>query len=335
LRLCSPPYLRLSEDTAPITDPLQIILYMDPYTIACDTDNTGFAFVTHPYTGDPLPCDDEKALAIYARSGYIPYDLSSSRIAAARQVIVDDLVLASYASFWRGRSVPQWYRAGVQRLYADPNAKIILLSPALAASRANQLFSLDELDTVPSEEAREYEVWQAQSYGMVIYMADRFGIDTVIELATTARDYDSFANAYDELTGEPIDSLIPSWEVWMFSDTAPSAYSVDLYGPPTSTPTRIPSETPVPPTRTPFPTQTPTDTPTITNTPLPPTATPTVTPRAARDVFTPTPTPSPTPEPSGVQLPIDTNNARFIFLGMIVASVLIIIVALIFGRRRS
>ncbi len=316
--------------TAP-QDVQDVILYPgESITVACELNENGLPFVANASFPLALPCTPGKAIDIYQRSGYVIYDPATERVSTSRRLLVPLLVQQAYAPVWGAGEVPLWFQVGIEKHYDQASDKIRLLSPVLVASRNQQLFSLDGLADVPSPDDPAYAIWQAQSYGMVIYIAQRHGLETLYELARQAGRGD-FPTIYADLTGESLRSLIELWQTWIFSDEAPAVYGLDLYGPPTVTPTPILSPTPRPPSLTPFPTFTPTATFPPTNTPVPPTETPTVTPRPAREVFTPTPRATAIPPAPPL---IDVQVARWGFLGIIGVAVMLIAAALLFGRRR-
>jgi hypothetical protein len=140
---------------------------------------------------------------------------------------------------------------------------------------------------------------------MVLYLADRIGVQGLFDLALV--DAEDFATAYERAIDTPLTAFIPAWSQWIFSRSAESLYGITPYQPPTAlpSPTETPSATPTP-TSTPTPTFTPsltasltprgvrTYTPPLTVTPsqTPPPPPPTVTPRppGSLQALTPTPT---------------------------------------------
>ncbi len=197
--------------------------------------------------------------------------------------------------------MPLWFRRGLA-LFTLPTNKLNMLEPAQRASRSNSLFTLDEMNAEPTQDA---ELWRAQSYGMVLYIAQQAGVQGLFELARNPGE--SFADTYQRAMGQPLSNLISSWQRWLFTSSAEAAYAYFPQLATTPTPSFTPTPTQPRPTATPTATNTPTITPSVTNTGIPerilptltPTRTPTdapasVTPRPAGSLRTPTPTPTPT-----------------------------------------
>jgi hypothetical protein len=328
-----PIYTFLAGEAESIEDSLAVVLYTDAVTVECPMVDGTISVVNVDFPAQTVPCVPGRALELYERSGYLVFDLPSDGLRTAQQTLTPLLVQRAYAPLWEDADIPEWFQFGVVTLYRDQNDKGRLTFPARTASRNGQLFSLDDLRDVPASESPLRAIWEGQSYGLVVYMAEVYGLETVFELARSVNDEQSFSDLFNDLTGNTLVDLLAEWELWLFTDDAPNVYGVNLYLAATATPTLTPSITPVTPTRTPFPTFTPSDTPTTTATPLPPTETPTVTPRPARDVFTPTPTRTPTPETT-VQLPVDPQLAQFALLGVAVLAVVLLVGGLYIGRRR-
>lgn len=217
----------------------------------------------------------------------------------AEEFVVGALVRDAYTPLWIGKEVPAWFVSGLAQFYA-PTPKNALLPPVQAASRTNTLLNLNEMRA-----EQDSVLWRAQSYGMVLYIANQIGAQGLFDLARV--DADSFGASYEAAVGTPLSALIPAWRQWIFTRDAESVYGITPYQPPTSTPSPTLTFTPTY-TLTPLPTLTPTDTSTPTRTPLgvrtyvpPPTVTPaptdtppppTVTPRAPGSLPTVTPPPT-------------------------------------------
>jgi len=330
-RELDPVYTLLEANTGTQPDREAVVLYTEGLYPGCDYNEDEMPVVVNSAVlGREIPCEPGRADQLYEQSDMTLLDFNGNSAFAARRALVPVMVGQMYGPLWRGNTVPLWFRSGMAYIYSDVSDKINLLSPALVAARNGQLLSFGELATAPPLVSPEYAIWEAQSYGLVAYIAGEFGLESLFELARDANDYDSFADAYADIIGSSLQSLPSQWEVWVFSDEAPNIYGLNIYGPPTATPTREVTATPRPPSATPTVTATPTATGTATDTPLPPTETPTVTPRSARDVFTPTPVPVATPEATSRP----PSSLRWVFLGIIGLAVLVIAVALMTGQRR-
>ncbi len=257
-----------------------------------------------------LPCDADKARTLHAASGYaivqVDYLTYSSALEAVSRALVDRL----YAPLWGEADVPAWFRYGLGVFYA-PTDKSAYLDEARRATRTGGLvLTYDQVPTDPLKRA----TWQAQSYGMVLYMAEQIGVDGLFELAASLGTR-SLEAAYQRAANAPLAGVFPAWRDWIFSQAARTAYTFTPYLDVTPTPTATLSPTPFPSTLTPTPTPTLTAsvTPTVTGvlspTPRPSdipsaTPTPTFTPRAVGS-FTLTPeTPAPQPAAPDVTVPL-------------------------------
>jgi hypothetical protein len=122
-----------------------------------------------------------------------------------------------------------------------PTLRTSLLETARRASRNNLLFTLDEMNTLPDE---QLELWRAQSYGMVLYIAQQIGVQNLFELA---RDSATFTTAYETAMGQPLTRLTGNWERWIFTNAAENAYAYNPHMAVTATPTMTPTPTEPPP----------------------------------------------------------------------------------------
>lgn len=253
-------------------------------------------FLVHSANGDAFPCREADAQGLFADNGLrLLYRQAPGLLPFQNEVIVD-VFDEFFGRYWRGQDVPAWFRSGLTQLYYV-TSNPLALRQVQDASRNDRLFSVGQLDSVPSDED-EQGVWQQQAYTMVLYLADTYGAGAPFELARDLVDT-LFEDALQDLVGQDFDRFLVHWERWLFTDQAGRAVAWTLYAPPTPTlpPTRTP--TPFPPTAT--------ATPTVTRTPSP-TATPTATSGVAQvatpvPTYTPftsvPPTPSNTPRPPG------------------------------------
>lgn len=272
-----------------------------------------------------LPCDPSAAARLYQAAGYDIAQLDVMNAQSVVQAVSAALVDQLYGARWANADVPAWFRHGLA-VFATASDKSPLLPPARNAARNASL--LRRLDRVPADPAA-LALWQAQSYGLVLYIAEQVGVDGLFDLALSLSPERSLAVAYRAATGDPLESLLPAWRDWIFSVQAETAYRYNPYLETTATPT----ETPIPATFPPTATRTPTVTPTATVTPtvtgvLSPTPRPTLTPSAT---FTPTVTPrppgslpmppaasapaQPAPDPAAVTLVIGAGVALVALLG--------------------
>jgi hypothetical protein len=277
-----------------------------------------------------LPCTDPSlARSLFTRDGYTVLSARSEDFADIQNVITRHFMTTFYAPFWSSSSSPpSWFRTGLYSLYT-PEAEGALYPVVTSAARDGSLLTLAELEQRPSGDP----LVEAQSYALIAYIADTFGIPAVYELATSVSSEASFADAYQRITGRALDTLLPALRDWLTRAASSAAFGINLYGAPTATVPPTATFTPFPPTRTPRPEPTITLTPSITFTPTTrPTATPTpsVTPRPPGSLNTATPVPLPT---QTTQPLIDTGSRTSILaLLLIVMAVLVIILTRI-GRR--
>jgi hypothetical protein len=269
-------------------------------TSGCTEDHDSGLVAVAPVSEVTVPCDPQRALQIYTNSGYDVVESRSLTVAAVQASLAEFLSRQFYAPLWSGKSVPAWFIAGMGQFYAPaPNTRFLGL--VQNAARTNRVYSLSDMMTQQSD-----DLWRAQAYAMVLYIADQIGIPGLYTLAALSGDEESFESAYENAIGQPVDTLLSDLEGWIFTRAASSAFVFHPYLAETPTPTATATSTL---TLTPTPTTTPTPTPTLTVTgELSPTPTPsqtatptptqapaTVTPRPPGSLFTPTPTPSPNP----------------------------------------
>jgi hypothetical protein len=321
-------------------------LYNSAFPIdPCQPNQDGVPVAIAPLRRVEATCDPALSEAVFTSIGFTPLNTSTVRGPELTQALIRHMINEFYAPVWEGRDVPAWFRSGLATFYA-PGSKSGMVEIARAAARTNRLYAQHEMNT-PDE--TNLSLWQAQSYGMVLYIANQIGVPGLFQLANTAGDGEAFAASYEAATGRPLAALIPAWRNWVFSGAAAAGAGLELYAGPTPPPTPTLTNTPFPPTSTPTATHTPTDTPTPTvtgfhtATPLPsltpvPTRTPappTITPRPAGFVDPPTPVPPPPREV--IQPPPTTeeiNLAAAVVAGIFGVLVVLIGVAVRMGRRR-
>lgn len=260
-------------------------------------------------TGLQIPCDASAVLRLYERENFRTVNAGLMTYETAMDAISVALVREAYGPLWADADVPAWFQYGLGLFYA-PTDKTVRLDAARAALRVG---GLPDFNAIPSDVVGR-SLWEAQSVGAVLAMAEVLGVDGLFTLASalangpSASDGSSLDDAYAQASGEPLAALLAGLPDWLFSAQAASAFRYHPYLPATPTPTLTPSNTAVPPTITPTPTVTETPTPTatvtgvLTPTPRPITATvtptPTVTLRPAGS-FNLAPTPAPPAEDRG------------------------------------
>ncbi len=308
------------------------IVYPANVPPACPRDRV----VTGLISGVAVACDDADFAAIFQASGLEPLTVPTLNSEAVLRTVVEALVRRAYGAVWEDSVIPAWFESGLAEFYV-PASKTNQLSLLLNAVRTRGLLPLERLDAAV---LAGDPLARAQAYGMVLFLADRLGVDGLLKLARELGRADSFVETYQAALGRPLDTLAADLEAWLFAPDAAAAFVYRIDMPLTATPT---------PSRT--PTATSTLTPTLTST-VTPTATvtgvltftpiPTMT-------FTRTPTPAPvtrTPRPPGsLNTPIPTlaNTASSIggistvTLSLVIlgtAAVLVVLVVVL-GRRRS
>jgi hypothetical protein len=280
--------------------PLNILLYdADLPASGCTRDADNKLVAVGPISEISLACDPSRSALVFQRSGFDWVQVTRLGVTSnASAALIQLFTRRFYEPLWLDKAVPDWFRIGLGQFYSQAS-KSMLLGVVRSASRNNKLYSLDEMTV----ERPGDDLWPAQSYAMVVYLADRIGVSRLFQLANL-RSVDSFVQAYESAIGQPISALLPNLSRWIFTNQAENAFAFTPYQAETPTPTPTATLTP---TATPTPTDTETPsltpsvtgvlsaTPTLTRTPsrtptLPP---PSVTPRPASSLFTPTPIPPP------------------------------------------
>lgn len=316
-----------------------LIVYNNELLPGCTTNAENQSVTIGPVSDTEVPCDPEIAGSIIDGSNYTLLTTPSPEFSSVESTVIDYITRGAYAARWVGKFVPEWFQYGIVQLYA-PVSKAGGGLTLVNAARTNSLISLDDMAEPPSAGVN-VDLWRAQSYGMALYIAAQIGTDGLLNLARDIREASSFADAYESAIGRSLESLMPDFGRWIFTDTAQSAFNFTLYQPPTPMPTatRTSTSTPTPtftytPTITPSATVTgflsntprPTLTPSRTLTPRPPTFTP----RPPGSLNTPTPAPVQT---TGSSNPVITGLLLFIIVVLIVV-ILALVVLRIRARRR-
>lgn len=328
------PYNLMSANTG-VVRAFDIVLYpegIDPSGCTLvEDEETGEEFLAAvgPFSGTLLSCDPDRAAALYAANNLSVVQSNGTTVAGAQSALVPFLTREFYKSIWGSADVPDWFLSGLSQFYM-PVGKARLVLPLREAARTDRLLTLAEMDTERPDDGE----WRAQSFAMVLYIADQIGVEALFDLANQLATAASFRETYEQATGQSLDALLPNLRRWIQAERAVQMFDYTPYLPETPTPTPSLTSTPVPPTATSTPSETPTltltpsvtgvlsptptDTPTITRTPTP--RPPTVTPRPASSLFTPTPV----PVPSALENPVN----RFGII--VVLMILLAIVSLIY-----
>lgn len=308
-----------------------VVLYnADLPASACEEWSRDEWVAVSPASGATLPCNPESAATLLRASGYDLVESAGVNLVSAQSALIAHLVRRYYEPVWEGRGVPQWFLEGLTQFY-QPATKQPLLIPVRNAARGSDLLTLDEMAAGSENQS---ELWRAQSYAMVLHIADSIGVSGLYALANDIAEAASFADAYQSAVGQPVSALVPSLQRWIFTDEAASAFNLTAYQPETATPTASATATP---TRTPTPSVTPTptvsptvtgvlsDTPTATATPTR-TPTPSVTPRPASSLLTPTPTPDPGPLAALSDPATQSGILSLLFIALAIVVLLVVII---------
>lgn len=274
-----------------------------------------------------LPCDAARSQALHAASGYTLVQVDYLTYNAALEAVSRALVDRLYAPLWGESDVPAWFRYGLGVFYA-PTDKSVYLDEVQRAARTGGL--LLEYAQPPADPIKR-ATWQAQSYGLVLYMAEQIGVDGLFDLAASLGT-STLESGYRAAADAPLAGVFPAWRDWIFSQAARTAYTFNPYLDVTPTPTATLSPTPFPstPTRTFTPTFTPSVTPTVTGV-LSPTPRPTDTPSA-------TPTPTFTPRAAG-SFTFNPNTsapqsaAPDVTVPLLIGAGVVLLIALVLGLR--
>lgn len=229
-------------------------LLIYPFEPGCTPGEEPDTQIARAPSGATVFCDVGIADAVLA--GYRVLLLRPELTAESQ--IVGTLVREAYAPLWQDKAVPDWFIDGLAQFYA-PSLKNGLLPPVQQAARDGTLLALRDLQT-----AQNTALWRAQSYGMILFIADKIGFQGLLDLARV--DADDFDSAYERVMGAPLSALIPAWQQWIFSRQAEAVYGITPYQPPTPTPTFTPTASSTP-TASATATLMPSMTPTFTTTP--------------------------------------------------------------------
>jgi len=139
--------------------------------------------------------------------------------------------------------------AGLYHLQADTPA----LQVARAAGRTESLIPLEGLMFDPPDDWPEMkrELWEAQSYLLVLYLADRWGADAPFELAERlTNETGDFETIFTSVTGQSVRLFWVEWQRWLFAGVAEDATRWTPYLETTPTPTPTATATVIVPTAT-------------------------------------------------------------------------------------
>lgn len=310
-----------------------LMLYPAGITPGCEQDANGqpaFFYTTAFFEVETLPCSPSLAESVYIRSGVRPVPFSTQDELQA--TVVGLMVETFYRPLWDDAAVPEWFVQGLAQFYL-PGPQGDALSVLRQAARSGRLFSSGSMAALP-EDAALLPLWRDQSAGMVLYIADLIGVPGLFALANNIGAAGSFAAAYQQATGQPLNVLLPAWESWLFRRTTEGVFAYSVYFVDTPVPTLTPSITPTrTPTEEPTATEFLSPTPRPSATPRPPTATVTPLPAGSFQFTLATPTPAPPPSivPEGPAAP----EAGLAVVGILLALAALVFVYLRMQSRRG
>ncbi|MBZ0302765.1 MAG: hypothetical protein K8J31_23680, partial [Anaerolineae bacterium] len=272
------PYNLMAANTDRVPE-FHIILYKP------DLDPSGCDVLRDPETGESrqaavgpvsrleLPCNTQRAAQWYAANGLDVVQADGRTVVGAQSALVRFMTAQFYQPLWNGADVPDWFLSGLTEFYL-PTSKARLLLPVRDAARVDDLLPLEVMDSSQPGQP----LWQAQSYAMVLWLADQIGVQGLFDLAGQLGTAPSFQAAYEAAVGQSLDALLPQLGRWAFTTAASAAFNMTPYQAATATPGASDTPIPLPPSAT--------DTAAS--------ATPTLTP-AVTGVLSPTPTVTRTP----------------------------------------
>ncbi|MBZ0310326.1 MAG: hypothetical protein K8I82_29970, partial [Anaerolineae bacterium] len=115
--------------------------------------------------------------------------------------LMREIVTEFYGDYWTVE-VPNWFEEGLALLYRPyPGLRELMI--AQQADSRNALMGLSQLQ-IPlnsSMTAEQQDIWKAQSYLLLLYLADTYGAEVPFELALSLDEAESFEAAFEAITG--------------------------------------------------------------------------------------------------------------------------------------
>src|SRR5690606_29946546 len=186
------PYDLMSANTGAVPE-FDILLYpSDVNPTGCEqvqdaeTGETMLA-ARGPVSGIILPCDTDRARRLFEVSGLDVLQSEGTTLAGAQSALIRFLTRQFYGTVWGAADVPDWFLSGLTQFY-QPASKAHQLLPVQNAARTDRLLPLEEM----AAERPDDSLWQAQSYAMVLYIADHAGVNGLFDLAIDLADAASF-----------------------------------------------------------------------------------------------------------------------------------------------
>ncbi len=319
--------------------PSFIFAIYDPQTAFCqqvrDEESGETASVVISRDDEKIfPCSRDDFVRLYEMADVIFVERPTFGYTALQDLLVREVVQRSYTAYWGEADVPQWFALGLAQLYQQhPN--LDLLEIARSAARTDALYTLERLaQALPAEASyAERRLWEAESYLLALYLADRYGADAPFTLAQSIPEQGSFEAALRALTETDAATLWVEWQRWLFSDAATRAAAWTPYLETTPTLTNTPSATPLPPTRTPTNTPSPSPTPTFSGNAAPTAVvvqlSPTARPSATNTPLPPGSLPTVTPRPTRAPVPTEGTSATSVPFGALAAAAIVAVLGLL------
>ncbi|NJL94139.1 MAG: hypothetical protein HC915_10645, partial [Anaerolineae bacterium] len=194
----------------------------------------------HVINAPEFDCSPESYAAWLAEAGVLLVQRQSLDFTQLQDQLNAALVNAFYAERWASAAaIPAWFQAGLSMLYRPlPGGQELAIARA-----AQELNNAPALATPPAPQDVQRAIWEAQSYLMVLYLAERFGAQAPFELAEALTRRPDFDATLMALTNLPFSQLERDWRAWLRSPEAERAALWTPYLPTTPTPTatRTPS----------------------------------------------------------------------------------------------
>lgn len=175
--------------------------------------------------GDRFPCSVKDYENIYAAAGISLLQRPTIGFTEFKDALTDRMVRDFYGSLWGGADVPAWFETGLARLYRT-HAGYNELQIARAAGRTDTLLTFEDLASpLPTNSLeRDLALWDAESYLLVLYLADQIRKDVPFQLAAEiAGSEGGFDDAWQKFTNTDLTGLWNAWNSWLFSDKSDQA----------------------------------------------------------------------------------------------------------------
>lgn len=210
-----------------------------------------------------FPCDPTDMTRFYANSNLVIAYVGAISFYERESEAFASLFDLAYSTRWENAEVPAWFRMGLRQLYNrfSQGQSIARVKQALQEDR---MLSLAQMDTLPTEDGVDMDLWESQAYALALYLADVYGASAPFDIAKAVSPTLPLNQAIEQATGITINRLYSRWLAWVDTQKAVAAAGWNPYMETTPTPVPTRTATNIPPTHTPRPTATITLTPTST-----------------------------------------------------------------------